>query len=50
MIGLATCSPMRAEAIERIREQLAVGSGIIKTAKLIGCGVGTVTESNERWW
>jgi DNA invertase Pin-like site-specific DNA recombinase len=28
--------------VHRISEQLAGGSGIIKTAKLIGCGVGTV--------
>jgi DNA invertase Pin-like site-specific DNA recombinase len=34
--------PVSAEVVERIREQLAGGSGIIKTAKLIGCGVGTV--------
>jgi DNA invertase Pin-like site-specific DNA recombinase len=34
--------PVTKEVVERIREQLATGSGIIKTAKLIGCGVGTV--------
>jgi DNA invertase Pin-like site-specific DNA recombinase len=34
--------PVCAEVVERIRQQLARGSGIIKTAKLIGCGVGTV--------
>ena len=28
--------------IERIRSQLPSGAGILKTAKLIGCGVGTV--------
>jgi DNA invertase Pin-like site-specific DNA recombinase len=30
------------DVVERIREQLAGGSGILKTARLIGCGVGTV--------
>jgi DNA invertase Pin-like site-specific DNA recombinase len=34
--------PVSGDVVERIREQLARGSGIIKTAKLIGCGVGTV--------
>jgi DNA invertase Pin-like site-specific DNA recombinase len=34
--------PVSEAVVERIREQLAHGSGIIKTAKLIGCGVGTV--------
>jgi DNA invertase Pin-like site-specific DNA recombinase len=34
--------PVNKDVVERIREQLAHGSGIIKTAKLIGCGVGTV--------
>jgi DNA invertase Pin-like site-specific DNA recombinase len=34
--------PMSADVVERIRAQLADGSGILKTAKLIGCGVGTV--------
>jgi hypothetical protein len=28
--------------VQRIHEQLAGGSGIIKTAQLIGCGVGAV--------
>jgi hypothetical protein len=30
------------QLVERIRAQLADGSGILNTAKLIGCGVGTV--------
>ena len=30
------------EIVTRIREQLAAGTGIHKTARLIGCGVGTV--------
>jgi DNA invertase Pin-like site-specific DNA recombinase len=34
--------PVAEEVVERIREQLEGGSGIIKTARLIGCGVGTV--------
>jgi DNA invertase Pin-like site-specific DNA recombinase len=34
--------PVSEAVVERIREQLAGGAGIIKTAKLIGCGVGTV--------
>jgi DNA invertase Pin-like site-specific DNA recombinase len=34
--------PVSNDVVQRIREQLAGGSGIIKTAKLIGCGVGTV--------
>jgi DNA invertase Pin-like site-specific DNA recombinase len=34
--------PVNENVVERIREQLARGSGIIKTARLIGCGVGTV--------
>jgi DNA invertase Pin-like site-specific DNA recombinase len=34
--------PVSADVVEHIRQQLAGGSGIIKTAKLIGCGVGTV--------
>jgi DNA invertase Pin-like site-specific DNA recombinase len=28
--------------VERIRAQLATGAGILKTAKALGCGVGTV--------
>jgi DNA invertase Pin-like site-specific DNA recombinase len=31
-----------AAVVERIRAQLADGSGILKIAKLIGSGVGTV--------
>src|SRR5438477_7545664 len=31
--------PVSADVVERIRAQLASGSGILKTAKLIGCGV-----------
>jgi DNA invertase Pin-like site-specific DNA recombinase len=34
--------PVADAVVERIQEQLVRGSGIIKTAKLIGCGVGTV--------
>ena len=34
--------PVSEAVVERIREHLAGGAGIIKTAKLIGCGVGTV--------
>jgi DNA invertase Pin-like site-specific DNA recombinase len=34
--------PVNDAIVQRIREQLSHGSGIIKTAKLIGCGVGTV--------
>jgi DNA invertase Pin-like site-specific DNA recombinase len=34
--------PVNDAIVQRIREQLAHGSGIIKTAKLIRCGVGTV--------
>jgi DNA invertase Pin-like site-specific DNA recombinase len=28
--------------VQRIQEQLATGAGILKTAKALGCGVGTV--------
>jgi DNA invertase Pin-like site-specific DNA recombinase len=34
--------PVGDAVVDRIREQLARGSGIIKTAKLIGVGTGTV--------
>jgi DNA invertase Pin-like site-specific DNA recombinase len=34
--------PVSGVVVDRIREQLATGAGILKTAKLIGCGVGTV--------
>jgi DNA invertase Pin-like site-specific DNA recombinase len=34
--------PVSADVVERIRAGLATGAGILKTAKLIGCGVGTV--------
>jgi DNA invertase Pin-like site-specific DNA recombinase len=34
--------PVSTDVVERIREQLATGAGILKTAKAIGCGVGTV--------
>ena len=34
--------PVSDAIVQRIREQWAGGSGIIKTAQLIGCGVGTV--------
>ena len=34
--------PVSAEVVERIREQLATGTGILKTAKALGVGTGTV--------
>jgi DNA invertase Pin-like site-specific DNA recombinase len=34
--------PVSEDVVDRIREQLATGAGILKTAKLVGCGVGTV--------
>jgi DNA invertase Pin-like site-specific DNA recombinase len=34
--------PVSADVVERIRTQLATGAGILKTAKALGCGVGTV--------
>jgi DNA invertase Pin-like site-specific DNA recombinase len=34
--------PVSAEVVERIREQLATGTGILKTAKTLGVGTGTV--------
>jgi DNA invertase Pin-like site-specific DNA recombinase len=34
--------PVSENLVERIREQLASGTGILKTAKALGCGVGTV--------
>jgi DNA invertase Pin-like site-specific DNA recombinase len=34
--------PASAELVERIREQLATGAGILKTAKALGIGTGTV--------
>jgi DNA invertase Pin-like site-specific DNA recombinase len=34
--------PVADAVVQRIQEQLATGAGIIKTAKAIGCGVGTV--------
>jgi hypothetical protein len=30
------------DVVEQIREQLATGAGILKTAKELGCGTGTV--------
>jgi len=30
------------DVVERIREKLATGSGILKTAKALGVGTGTV--------
>jgi hypothetical protein len=30
------------DVVERIREQLATGAGILKTAKTLGVGTGTV--------
>jgi DNA invertase Pin-like site-specific DNA recombinase len=34
--------PVCAEVVERIREKLATGTGILKTAKALGIGTGTV--------
>ena len=34
--------PVSENVVERIREQLATGAGILKTAKELGCGTGTV--------
>jgi DNA invertase Pin-like site-specific DNA recombinase len=34
--------PVCADVVERIREQLATGAGILKTAKVLGVGTGTV--------
>jgi DNA invertase Pin-like site-specific DNA recombinase len=34
--------PVSEAVVERIRAQLATGAGILKTAKALGCGVGTV--------
>jgi DNA invertase Pin-like site-specific DNA recombinase len=34
--------PVSTDVVERIRAQLATGAGILKTAKALGCGVGTV--------
>jgi DNA invertase Pin-like site-specific DNA recombinase len=34
--------PVCVEVVERIREQLATGAGILKTAKALGVGTGTV--------
>jgi DNA invertase Pin-like site-specific DNA recombinase len=34
--------PVCAEVVERIRESLATGAGILKTAKALGVGTGTV--------
>lgn len=34
--------PVSTDVVERIREQLASGTGIVRTARLVGCGVGTV--------
>jgi DNA invertase Pin-like site-specific DNA recombinase len=34
--------PVSADVVERIRAQLATGVGILKTAKLLGVGTGTV--------
>ena len=33
---------MGEDVVERIRDQLATGAGILRTAKALGCGVGTV--------
>jgi hypothetical protein len=30
------------DVVELIREELATGAGILKTAKELGCGTGTV--------
>jgi DNA invertase Pin-like site-specific DNA recombinase len=34
--------PIADAVVQRIREQLSTGTGIVKTAKALGCGVGTV--------
>jgi DNA invertase Pin-like site-specific DNA recombinase len=34
--------PVSADVVERIREELATGTGILKTAKSLGVGTGTV--------
>jgi DNA invertase Pin-like site-specific DNA recombinase len=34
--------PVSVEVVERVRAQLATGAGILKTAKALGVGVGTV--------
>jgi DNA invertase Pin-like site-specific DNA recombinase len=34
--------PVSAEVVERVRAQLATGVGILKTAKALGVGTGTV--------
>ena len=34
--------PVSNAVVQRIQEQLATGAGILKTAKVLGCGVGTV--------
>ena len=34
--------PVCAEVVERIRERLVTGAGILKTAKTLGVGTGTV--------
>jgi DNA invertase Pin-like site-specific DNA recombinase len=34
--------PVSENVVERIREQLATGAGILKTAKALGVGTGTV--------
>ena len=34
--------PVGEAVVARIREQLATGSGIVKTAKVLGVGTGTV--------
>jgi DNA invertase Pin-like site-specific DNA recombinase len=34
--------PVTSDVVERIREQLATGAGILKTAKALGVGTGTV--------
>jgi DNA invertase Pin-like site-specific DNA recombinase len=34
--------PVGEDVVERIRKQLATGAGILKTAKVLGVGTGTV--------
>jgi hypothetical protein len=34
--------PVSTDVVELIREELATGAGILKTAKELGCGTGTV--------
>jgi hypothetical protein len=35
-------APVSTDVVERIREELATGAGILKTAEVLGVGTGTV--------